>query len=195
MTTIDRPVIGLVGCSAGGVEEIRERLIEPMQSLGWRVVVTLTPTAATWLDAVGELTKIEDATGYVVPHAPRLPSDESPHPKVDCYVVAPATANTVAKLALGIADNQALTQVCEAVGGHSVPVVVFPRVNAAHAGQPAWDNHIAGLRRAGAYLVYGEDVWPLHRPRSAPGRQLPWQAIIDTTKAALAQREHTHGDR
>lgn len=181
----DTPVVGLVACSAGGVEEIRERLIEPFHAFGWRVAVTLTPTAAIWLDAIGELTKIEDTTGYIVRHAPRMPSEESPHPNVDCYVVAPASANTVAKLALGIADNQALTQVCEAIGGRTVPVVVFPRVNAAHAGQPAWDNHIAALRRAGVRLVYGDDVWPLHRPRSAPGRQLPWQAIIDATKLAV----------
>jgi 3-polyprenyl-4-hydroxybenzoate decarboxylase len=182
-------IIGLVASSAGGVEEIREHLVEPFQALGWHVAVTLTPTAATWLDAIGELAKIEATTGFVVRHAPRLPSEDSQHPNVDCYVVAPASANTIAKLALGIADNQALTQVCEAIGGRTVPVVVFPRVNAAHAGQPAWESHLAALQRVGVRLVYGEDVWPLHRPRSAPGRQLPWQAIIDTTKAALMARD------
>jgi Flavoprotein len=83
----------------------------------------------------------------------------------------------VAKLALGIADNQALTTICEAIGAGTLPVVVFPRVNAAHAGQPAWDDHIAALRKAGVHLVYGEDVWPLHQPRSAPGKKLPWEAI------------------
>jgi len=179
------PVVGLVGSSAGGVEEGREQLIEPLQSLGWRVAVTLTPTATTWLDAIGELAKIEDTTGYVVRHEPRLPSDVSPHPEVDCYAVVPASANTVAKLALGIADNQALTQVCEAIGGRTVPVIVFPRINAAHAGQPAWERHIAALQSAGVRLVYGEDVWPLHRPRSAPGRQLPWLAIIDAIRSAV----------
>ncbi|MGW6770473.1 flavoprotein [Streptomyces sp. NPDC055037] len=33
-----------------------------------------------------------------------------------CYMVAPASTNTVAKLAMCIADNQALTQVGEAIG-------------------------------------------------------------------------------
>jgi hypothetical protein len=188
MSATREPVIGLVGTSAGGVEEIRERLIEPLQALGCRVAVTLTPTAATWLDTVGELAKIEDITGYVVRHAPRLPSEVSPHPEVDCYAVAPASANTVAKLALGIADNQALTQVCEAIGGRTVPVVVFPRINAAHAGQPAWAGHIAALRGAGVHLVYGERVWPLHQPRSAPGRHLPWNAILDAIKTAIEAR-------
>lgn len=93
-------------------------------------------------------------------------------PEVDCFAVVPASANTVAKLALGLADSQALTSVCEAIGGRRLPVV-FPRINAAHAGQPAWDDHIAALVKAGVHLVYGEDVWPLHAPRSAPAESFP----------------------
>lgn len=92
--------------------------------------------------------------------------------------MVPASANTVAKLALGIADNQALTVACEALGTSGLPVIVFPRVNAAHARHPAWDSHLDGLRRAGADLVYGPDVWALHEPRSAPPhRELPWETI------------------
>ncbi|WP_432535769.1 flavoprotein [Kineococcus arenarius] len=56
----------------------------------------------------------------------RLPRQQRPHPDPDpdpdpdCWVVAPATAGTVAKLALGIADNQAVTPVCEAIGAWAV---------------------------------------------------------------------------
>jgi phosphopantothenoylcysteine synthetase/decarboxylase len=99
--------------------------------------------------------------------------------------VVPASANTIAKLALGIGDNQALTQVCEALGTSGVPVVVFPHVNAAHARHPAWPAHLGALRRAGARLVYGEDVWPLEEPRSAPGRDLPWAAILQAVRDAM----------
>jgi 3-polyprenyl-4-hydroxybenzoate decarboxylase len=83
-----------------------------MTEEGWTVSVTLTPTAATWLKESGELELIEGATGLPVRHQPRLPTSASTHPRVHCYTVVPATANTVAKLALGIADNQLLTQVC-----------------------------------------------------------------------------------
>ena len=170
-------VLGLVGCAAGGLEEVRTQLIEPMQGDGWTVAVTLTPTAAMWLRASGEFDKIEAVTGLPVRVEPRLPSETSPHPQVDVYAVVPATANMVAKMALGIADNQALTTVCEALGNRRPPVVIFPRINAAHAAQPAWDSHLAALRKVGAHLVYGDSVWPLHGPRSAPGRRLPWRAI------------------
>jgi hypothetical protein len=181
------PALGLVCCGAGGVEQVRGEVIDPLLREGWTVAVTATPTAYRWLEDLGEIDRIEEITRLPVRHRPRIPREESPHPAVDCYAVVPATANTVAKLALGIADNRALTQVCEALGGRTPPVVVFPRVNAAHAGHPAWEGHLATLRRAGASLVWGEDVWPLHRPRSAPGRTVPWDVIRSAIRAAVAR--------
>lgn len=179
-------VLGLVGSGAGGVHELVPRLIRPAQEAGWVVTVTLTPTAGRWLRESGTLTEIEEASGFPVRVDSRLASERSPHPLVDCYLVAPASANMVAKLALGIADNQALTQVNEALGIGDLPVVVFPRVNAAHARHPSWEGHLAALRRAGVHLVYGEDVWSLHEPRSAPpGRELPWSAMLDAVNAAV----------
>jgi hypothetical protein len=182
------PVLGLICCSAGGLEDVRTCLVEPLIDKGWRVAVTLTPTAATWLEASGEISELESVTGLPVRSAPRLPATARPHPAVDGYAVVPATANSVAKMALGIADNQALTQICETIGNYSVPIVVFPRVNAAHARQPAWDGHLEALRRAGVHLVYGPDIWPLHEPRSEPGRNLPWPAILDAIEAAIPQQ-------
>ncbi|OLF08931.1 flavoprotein [Actinophytocola xanthii] len=179
------PVLGLVGSAAGGVERLLPELVEPLRQRGWRVAVTLTPTAATWLAATGDIERIEQATGLPVRWKPRLPGEERPHPPVDCHAVVPATSNTVAKLALGLADNQALTQVCEAIGLGTVPVVVFPRINAAHARQPAWESHLAALRGAGVHLLTGDDVWPLHEPRSEPGRDLPWRSIINAVLAAV----------
>lgn len=181
-------VVGLVCCAAGGVESVRERYVEPALARGWRVAVTLTPTAATWLRGSGEAQRLEAATGLPVRSERRLPWEDRPHPPSDCWVVAPATANTVASLALGITSNQALTQVCEAIGAQQVPVIVFPRVNAGHVNQPAWNSHIAALRRVDVRLVYGEDVWPLYPPRSGPpDRELPWEAILAATHRALSE--------
>jgi hypothetical protein len=178
-------VLGLVGSGSGGLEELVPRLIRPAQDVGWMVTVTLTPTAGRWLRESGLLAEIEEVTGFPVRIEPRSPTERSPHPLVDCYLVAPASANTVAKLALGVADNQALTQVNEAIGIPDLPVVVFPRVNAAHARHPSWERHLDALRRAGVHLVYGDDVWPLHEPRSAPDRELPWSAVLNAVNAAV----------
>lgn len=179
----EQRVVGLVGCAAGGVELIRQELVEPLIDDGFRVAVTLTPTAARWLTETGELAKLEDITGYPVRSRPRLPGEKSPHPHVAAYAVIPATANTVAKLALGVSDNQALTQLCEGLG-LGVPIAIFPRINAAHARHPAWANHLAALGNAGVHLIYGDDIWPLHEPRSAPSRTLPWAALRSAVRRA-----------
>ncbi|WP_411087485.1 flavoprotein [Streptomyces sp. 061-3] len=122
----------------------------------------------------------ETLTGLPVRDTPRLPTEPRPHPVADCYVVAPASANYVAKLATGVSDNQALTQVGEPLGTIGVPVVVFPWVNAAHARHPAWQGHLETLRKANVDLVYGPDVWPLYEPREGP----------EVRELALA---HNHG--
>lgn len=179
MRLIQGKVLGVVGSGAGGVEELRTGLVVPALERGWTVAVTLTPTAGEWLRSSGEAARIEESTGLPVRTEPRLPGDSRPHPPVDCYVVAPASANTIAKLALGISDNQALTQVNEAIGTHDLPVVVWPRVNAAHARHPAWERHIKALHDAGVRLIYGDEVWPLAEPRAGmPGRRYPWEAVL-----------------
>src|SRR5215216_3200301 len=176
-------VLGVVGSAADGVQSLRTGLVEPALRGGWRVAVTLTPSAARWLAPQGEIERLQTLTGLPVRSAPRLPEQDRPHPPVSCYVVAPATANTVAKLALGIGDNQALTQVCEGIGTRGVAVVVFPRVNAAHARHPAWPAHLAALESAGVRLLYGDDVWPLREPRDEAGRDLPWAAILSAVNS------------
>jgi hypothetical protein len=174
-------VIGLVACAAGGLSTIWNGFVEPGLRLDWQVAVTLTPMASRWLSGSEEVGRIEQATGLPVRDQPRLPHEPRPHPELACCVVAPASANTVAKLALGISDNQALATANEAIGDPDVPVIVFPRVSAAHIRHPAWVNHLAALRSAGVHLVYGESVWPIDEPRQGPpgGRPLPWSAILD----------------
>lgn len=180
-----RGVLAVVGTAADGVETLRTGLVEPAMALGWQVAVTLTPNAGRWLRTNIELDRLETLTGLPVRDTPRLPTEARPHPVADCYVVAPASANYVAKLATGVADNQVLTQVSEALGTIGVPVVVFPRVNAAHARHPAWQGHIETLRKANVDLVYDSDVWPLHEPREGPEvRELPWPTIMESIQQA-----------
>ncbi|GGM52237.1 flavoprotein [Longimycelium tulufanense] len=175
-------VLAVVGSAAGGLQGLRTGLVEPAVDLGWQVGVTLTPTAARWLADLGEIERLAEVTGLPVRWESRLPREPRPHPPADCYVVAPASANTVAKLALGIGDNQALTPVCEGIGTPGVDVVVFPRVNAANARHPAWEGHLATLRGGGVHLVYGPDVWPLYESGEEPDRAMPWATILETVQ-------------
>jgi hypothetical protein len=182
-------VIALVVSGAGGAETVREGFVAPAVARGWTVALSLTPTAGRWLRELGELPALEALTGLPVRTTARLPGDPRPHPRPHCLLVAPASANTVAKLAIGIGDNQALTVAVEAVGTRGLPVVVFPRINAAHARHPAWAGHVAALTAAGVRIVGGDDVWPLLEPGdAADARLLPWAHLVDVVAAALATR-------
>jgi hypothetical protein len=66
-------------------------------------------------------------------------------------------------------------------------VIVFPRINAAHARHPAWEGHMAALRSGGYTPVTGDDVWPLYEPREdPPDRELPWLTILDLVDEVTA---------
>ncbi|WP_432881025.1 flavoprotein [Kribbella sp. CA-245084] len=164
-------IIGVVASATGGVEQLRQGLVVPLVVSGHQVAITLTPRAAEWL-APAERWELERITGLPVRSHPRRPDEPRPHPPIDVFVAAPASANTVAKLALGIGDNQALSVLSEGLG--STPMVVFPRVNAAHARHPAWAGHLATLRAAGVVLI----EWELREPREPGGRVLPWARIL-----------------
>ncbi|MER7013195.1 flavoprotein [Saccharopolyspora sp. NPDC000359] len=173
--------LGVIGCGAGGVEELRTALVEPAIARGWQVAVTLTPTAGGWLRAVGEVERISGVTGFPCRVEPRLPGQGRPHPDIDCYLVCPATANTVVKLALGIADNQALTTLGEAIGTPGVPVVVFPKINATQVRHPAWKSHVDTLRAADVRLLLDEE-FAAHGPRSGGAPAIPWAEALDTVE-------------
>ncbi len=83
--------------------------------------------------------------------ARRAPSDE-PYPHLerwDLLVVAPLTANTLARLAHGLADD-VLT---EAVLAHTGPVLVAPAMNTRMWQHPATQANVATLRARGVELV------------------------------------------
>jgi hypothetical protein len=154
-------LIGLVASGAGGVESrLRRELVEPAVCKGWRLAITLTPVAASWFAANGELDRLAALTDLPVRSEPRLPSEPKPYPLPDGFLFVPATANSVAKLAIGIADNQALTQLGEALGAR-VPIVLRPQAAQAQRDHPAFSGHLRTLADAGVRIVDGpsEDDW------------------------------------
>ena len=139
---------------------LRMEVAEPAVRRGWRLAITLTPTAARWLDAAGELDRLRAFTELPVRSTSRLPSEPKPYPMPDAFLFVPATANSLAKLALGIADNQALTALGEAVGAQGVPVVVRPQADENQRRHPAFAGHLKTLRDAGVRIADGLATQP-----------------------------------
>lgn len=83
----------------------------------------------------------------------------------DRIVVAPATANTLAKLAHGFADDL-VTTLCLAT---TAPLTLAPAMNHRMWLHPATQDNIALLERRGAQVV-GPADGPLAEGESGPGR-------------------------
>jgi hypothetical protein len=162
-----RPVLGLVAGSCGGVEtRLRTEIAQPAVRRGWRPAITLTPTAARWLASTGELEPLQALTDLPVRSESRLPGQPRPHPDPEVFLFAPATAGSVAKLALGLADNQATTALGDALCEPGVTIVVGYQVRDARHRHPAWQRHLDALDTAGVRLH-----------RLVPER--PWTAVLD----------------
>jgi hypothetical protein len=143
-------VLGLVASSCGGLDaRFRTELAEPAAAQGWRLAITLTPTAAQWLADAGEIDKLQALTDLEVRSESRLPGRPRPHPDPEVFLFAPATANSVAKLALGIADNQALTVLGDVLGNPAVTIAVAYQVQPTRWAHPAWQRHLDALASAG----------------------------------------------
>jgi len=77
--------------------------------------------------------------------------------RVDLYVIAPATANTLSKIAHGI-DDTAVTSCASVALGGGVPMLLAPAMHA-HMGQnPAIRENLERLRRWGVGIIAGAAV-------------------------------------
>jgi phosphopantothenoylcysteine decarboxylase / phosphopantothenate---cysteine ligase len=122
-----------------------------------------------------------EAEGFVTPQtfaglARREPLRELyPHlAQVDLLVVAPLSANTLAKLAHGLADN-VLTEAALAFRG---PFLVAPAMNVRMWEHPATQANVATLRERGVELM-GPESGELAEGESGPGRMSEPAAILE----------------
>ncbi|WP_441297594.1 flavoprotein [Actinosynnema sp. ALI-1.44] len=157
----------MVAAACYGVERrLYDEIAKPAAERGWRLAITLTPTAERWFRASGEFDRVASLTDLPVRSESRLPGEPRPHPDPSTFLFVPASASSTAKLALGIADNQALTVLCEALGNPGVHVSVCPQLSPEQARHPAWRGHLATLRGAGAVVT---TVSP----------DQPWTGVLD----------------
>lgn len=97
-------------------------------------------------------------------------------------VVAPATANTMAKLALGLADDVLSTTFLAA----SCPHLVAPAMDSVMFQHPTTQENLARLKAQG-WLVVGPDYGRLASGEVGPGRLAPLEKIIAAIRGALGR--------
>jgi phosphopantothenoylcysteine decarboxylase/phosphopantothenate--cysteine ligase len=99
----------------------------------------------------------------------------------DVVIIAPATANTIAKLAHGNADDL-LTTLCLAT---TAPIIVAPAMNQQMYQHPATQKNLARLTELG-YLQVGPDSGEQACGEEGPGRMSEPAAIVRYLQTQLA---------
>ena len=170
----------VVVCGGGAAAGVGTLIAEAGRR-GWSVDVTATRSALEFIDAA----EVARASGKPVRTTYTFaPDGRRISPPADALIVAPATFNTVNKLALGIADTYPLSSIAEVIG-RGVPTVVVPAVNSALAARLPFRRAIGDLRAEGVRVLFGpEDGWePLPPGRSDP-RAFPWIRALDLAEQA-----------
>lgn len=104
--------------------------------------------------------------------------------QADLIVIAPATANTIARLANGIADDL----LGNTVLASTAPLVIAPAMHTEMWRHPATQQNVETLRARGAVIV-GPGDGRLTGSDSGPGRMSEPDEIVDAAMAAVGPRD------
>jgi len=137
MRAVARVVVGVTG----GIAAYKAcELVRQLVRAGHEVVPLLTPAAERFV------------TKETFAALARRSPDWSPYPhleRIDLFVVAPCSANTLAKLAHGLADNL----LTESALAHEGPLLLAPAMNPRMWAHPATQANAETLRGRGAELL------------------------------------------
>jgi hypothetical protein len=183
MTATNQPVLYVVVCGAPPATEVPALLVGHAQAVGWDVCAILSPIAVGFLQPQ-QVSDLAELTGHTVRSQFKQPGTPDVLPPPDAILVAPATFNTVNKIANGISDTLAVAVVCEALGAGK-PTVIAPWQNQALSSYPAYGRSIGYLLDAGAHLILTDRTRPAPAP-DAPRDGFPWPQVRDAVEDLLA---------
>jgi phosphopantothenoylcysteine decarboxylase / phosphopantothenate---cysteine ligase len=171
----------LVGVTGGIAAYKACELIRLLVKAGHEVTPVLTPDAERFVTAhTFEALARREAPRDLYPHLTQS----------DLLVVAPLSANTLAKLANGLADN-VLTQAALAFRG---PVLLAPAMNVRMWEHPATKENVERLLERGAELV-GPEEGELAEGEHGPGRMTEPEVIFARCQELLGHASSLAGKR
>ncbi|MDA1279023.1 MAG: bifunctional phosphopantothenoylcysteine decarboxylase/phosphopantothenate--cysteine ligase CoaBC [Chloroflexi bacterium] len=110
--------------------------------------------------------------------------------RADCVIVAPATANTIAKLALGITDDPLTATVLATIA----PVIVAPAMDAGMYESAATQRNVETLKRDGVRFA-GPVEGRLASGLVGKGRLIDIETIVGLVRQAVGVRGDYEGRR
>jgi phosphopantothenoylcysteine decarboxylase/phosphopantothenate--cysteine ligase len=182
-----RIVLGVTGSIAAykAVEVLRELVREAAD-----VTVVMTPSATRF---VAPLT-FEVLSGHPVATDLFAAHEEMLHlslaERADAVLIAPATAHSLAKAAVGLADDLLGTLLLATRG----PVLMAPAMDGGMWDHPAVRQHVATLEARGVTIL-GPAEGPLASGRIGKGRMVEPAVILEAVGACLAPRQDWRAHR
>jgi phosphopantothenoylcysteine synthetase/decarboxylase len=182
MPIAGQPVLYVVACGGRPAADLPP-FIKKMQAEGWHICTIATPSALKFMD----LDALAAITGHQVRYDYKQPDEPDVLPPADAFVVAPATFNTINKMASGASDTLALGMLNEAIG-MPLPIVAVPTPNEALARHPAFRASVTSLRSWGVNVIFDPDRYPLPIPNMGPpaAALFPWEDLASTVSALRA---------
>jgi phosphopantothenoylcysteine decarboxylase/phosphopantothenate--cysteine ligase len=110
--------------------------------------------------------------------------------RADLFLIAPATANVIAKAAHGLADDWLTTTLLAT----RAPVLFAPAMNTMMYQHPATQDNIALLKARGCHFV-GPGTGALACGEFGPGRLIETPAILESARIALRNDRSLAGKR
>jgi phosphopantothenoylcysteine decarboxylase / phosphopantothenate---cysteine ligase len=189
--TKDKPLVtlGVTGCigaykSAEILRRLQDRGIDIQPVMTSAATEFITPLTLATLARRPAITSLwHDGGDWKVEHI--AISDEQ-----DALLVAPATADIIAKFAHGIADDFLSTLYLAT----TQPVIIAPAMNAKMWQHPATQENIAKLSERGVQFVQPGSGW-LACGWEGEGRLAALEQIVDTTLYALHKDKSLAGKR
>jgi phosphopantothenoylcysteine decarboxylase/phosphopantothenate--cysteine ligase len=169
----------LVGVTGGIASYKACELVRLFVKGGHEVVPLVTPSAERFVRA---------ETFFAL--ARRAPTEDlyAHLTQADLLVVAPLTANTMGRLAHGLADNL----VAEAALAHRGPVLLAPAMNPRMWAHPATQANAETLRTRGAVLI-GPDEGETAEGEWGPGRMAEPEEIYRRARELLGESDSLAG--
>jgi len=175
----------IVGVTGGIAAYKTVQVVSRLRQLGAEVHVVMTSSAAHFITPLTFRT-ISQHPVVTDLWDPANPYDE-PHvalgERASLYLIAPATAHTIARLALGLADD-AVTATALAT---RAPVLLAPAMHDAMYEHAAIQGHLGTLRQRGCHVIGPETGW-LASGKTGIGRMSEPDAILDEICAILDAR-------
>ena len=176
-------ILGITGSIAAYKSAVLCRLLV---SAGAEVKVVMTPLAKQFITPLTMATLSQNPilVDFFNPENGEWNSHVKLGEWADLYLIAPATANTMAKMATGVADNLLLTTYLSA----RCPVAVAPAMDLDMYAHTATQRNMAQLQRDGVHIIEPGSGF-LASGLSGKGRMAEPQDIVEAVKALFGEKK------